>query len=124
MRTVSSPSVISSSATPEASTSSISFLSLRISTGVSLKMCDGSVQGQPVAQGAEADNGADGDVGKIGMAAKRFARGDVAQMYFDKRQCRGQQGVAQGDAGVRICSRIEQDAIHTFGLRGMHAVDQ
>src|SRR5699024_2309059 len=104
---------------PEVSTSSISFLSLRMSTGVSLKMCDGGVQGQPVAQGAEADNGADGDVGKIGMVAKRFARGDVAQVYFDKRQRRGQQGVAQGDAGVGVGGRIEQDTVCILVLCGM-----
>src|SRR5699024_7218338 len=99
MRTVSSPSVISSSATPEASTNSISFLSLRMSTGFSLKVFDGGVQGQPVAVSAKADDGADGDVGKIGMVAEWFACGDVAQMDLDERQCRAQQCITQGDAG-------------------------
>src|SRR5699024_9390627 len=115
---------ISSSATPEASTSSISFLSLRISTGVSLKVFDGGVQGQPVAVGAQTGDGADGDVGKIGMLTEWFARGDVGQVNVDKRQSRAQQGIAQRDAGVGVGSRVEQDAVRVFVTCGVNTVDQ
>src|SRR5690625_2249682 len=124
MRTVSSPSVISSSATPEASTSSISFLSLRMSTGCSLKMSDGSVQRQVVTVGAEAGDGADGDIGKIGMGSKRLARRHIGQMHFDEWQCRAQQRIAQGDAGVGVGGGIEYNATDVLVAGRVYARDQ
>src|SRR5699024_6836013 len=102
MRTVSSPSVISSSATPEVSTSSISFLSLRMSTSVSLDMACGGFQRQLVPPGAEAGDGADGDVGKIGHGTEALPRRNVGQMHFDEGHCRCQQCVTQRDAGVSV----------------------
>ena len=120
MRTDSSPSLISISATPVSSSSSISFLTLRISIDRDPRAwylggrwravpCSevlvGGAQCQFVADCAETGDGPDGNVGKIGVMPERLASVYVAQVHLDERNLHGEQCVAQGDAGVRQARR-------------------
>src|SRR4030042_221232 len=83
MRTFSSPSVISSSAMPEASTRSMSFLSFLRSMGSPvLEVAQGVFQRQFVTVRAQTGHHPDGEVGKIRMVAEGFARGYVGKMNF------------------------------------------
>src|SRR5687767_9426386 len=99
MRTASSPSLISISAMPDSSSSSMSFLILRISiettlgkrscgparTGsgpgrnLGLQARDGGAGGELVALGAEAEDDARGNVGEIRAVPEGLARMDVGQ---------------------------------------------
>src|SRR5690242_7675476 len=108
MRTDSSPSVISISAMPDSSSSSMSFLTLRMSMHVPrvrlerdslsglvlalrcrrrlLQAAQRRGQGQLIADGAAARDAAHGDVGEIGMAAEVLAPVGVADVHFDEGQ--------------------------------------
>src|SRR5690606_17358245 len=118
MRTASSPSLISISAMPDSSSSSISFFTLRISMrapeeGGSSGRGEGrgearggGTQGKFIAQRPETDDLADGDVREIRVAAECLARVHVRQVHFDERQADAEDGIAQGDAGVRECAGV------------------
>src|SRR5512139_1345092 len=107
MRTFSSPSVISSSAMPEASTRSMSFFSFLRSMGSPvLEVTQRIFQRQFVAVRAQAGHHADGEVGKIRVVAEGFARVNVGKMNFDKRNGGSCQRVAQGNAGMGVSRRI------------------
>src|SRR5512135_843087 len=94
MRTFSSPSVISSSAMPEASTRSMSFLSfLRSMGGPVLEVAQGIFQRQFVAVRAQTGHHADSEVGKIRVVTERLARVDVGKMNFDERDGGGRQRI-------------------------------
>lgn len=95
-----------------------------MSTLFSLKVFCGGGQCQCVAVGAETDDRADGDIGKMGMVTECFPRGDVRQMHFDERHGRGQQRVAQGHAGVRVGRGIEDDAVDVLDAGCMNAIHQ
>ncbi len=56
--------------------------------------------------------------------AKRFPRQRLTQVHFDKRQPHCQQGITQGDAGVRERSRIEHDAADVLIAALLNALDQ
>src|ERR1700741_4292508 len=98
IRTASSPSLISISAMPDSSSSSISFLIFRMSMpGMPLKRFEETSSGccelarsrtqrQLVAVGTETGDDADGDVREIGMFPKRLARVHVRQVYLNERQ--------------------------------------
>lgn len=90
----------------------------------SLEVCSGGVQCQMIAVGAEADDRADGDIGKTGLVTERLARGHVRQMHFDERQGGGQQRIPQRDTGVGVGRGVEDDAIYALVTRGVNAVDQ
>src|SRR5690606_28537503 len=115
MRTASSPSLISISAMPDSSSSSISFFTLRISmrapeeggsSGRGEARGSGT-QGKFIAQRPETDDLADGDVREIRVAAECLARVHVRQVHFDERQSDAEDGIAQGDAGVRECAGVQ-----------------
>src|SRR5699024_12755554 len=93
-------------------------------TGVSLTVSDGGVQRQVITVGAEAGDGADGDIGKIGMGSKRFARRYIGSLYFDEWQRRAQQRIAQGDAGVGMGGWIKHNAVDLLDAGRMYACDQ
>ena len=61
----------------------------------------GGADRQLVAEGAQAGDHADRDVGKIGMPPKRLARLRVRQMQLNERQLYAEDGIPQGNAGVR-----------------------
>jgi|SRR5271168_2570042 len=67
----------------------------------------GGLERELVADRAHAENATDRNIGKIRVMAKSFTREDVAQVHFDEGNIDRKQGVAQGDAGMRECSRIE-----------------
>ena len=118
MRTDSSPSVISSSAMPDDSRSSISFLTLRMSMNPALDISQKLLpllglfvcrqQGEFITLRAESDDRADGDIRKIRVLAKLFPRVHVADVNLDERDGDGQQRVAQCHAGVGEGARIER----------------
>src|SRR4051812_37499392 len=116
MRRASSPSLISISAMPDSSSSSMSFLILRISIdelletdvdAVRSEPGGGGPDGQLVAERPQAQDDAGGDVREIRAMAERLARVDVGKMYFDEGQLHAQQRVAQGDAGVGVGARVD-----------------
>ena len=45
-------------------------------------------------------------------------------MHFDKRDGHGRQGVSQGNAGMGIAARIDDDEGHPFAAGGLDAIDQ
>src|SRR5580692_4312157 len=133
MRTASSPSLISISAIPDSSRSSISFLTLRISMlRIPLKVFRvlvcvlrfaGRLQRQQpgdgahrklVAISAQPDDGADRDVRKIGLLTKGLAGVDVAQVDFDEWQPHRGDGVSQRNTGVREGAGIEDQEVRAF----------
>ena len=56
--------------------------------------------------------------------AERFAAVDIGNMHFDKRYGHTGQRIADGDTGVRISTRIDDDCIYAFIAGGMDAVYQ
>src|SRR5690348_6234024 len=97
MRTASSPSLISISAMPDSSSSSISFLILRMSMPETLSLLkgstaiesggsgaaelpDGSLHRQLVPVGAQAGDQAGGDIREVGVMAKWLATLQVRQV--------------------------------------------
>src|SRR5512139_2354092 len=125
MRTFSSPSVISSSAMPEASTRSMSFFSFLRSMGSPvLQVAQRVFQRQFVTVRAQTRHHADGKVGKIRMVAERFARVNVGKMNFDERDGGGRQRIAQGDAGMGVARRVDDDEVDVVARSLVDAVDQ
>src|SRR5271170_1796666 len=58
------------------------------------------------------------------MASKFLAREHIAQVNLDERQRDPEKGVAQGNAGVRVSPRIDDDKGNTFALGRMDLPDQ
>lgn len=58
------------------------------------------------------------------MLAKGFARMNVRQMNFDERNRNGGNRIAQGNAGVRVGRRVDDDETDAFSAGGMNALDQ
>src|SRR4051812_23919715 len=139
MRTASSPSLISISAIPDSSSSSISFLTLRISKMVSSinfqtrwkarALTGGDPRGrslhrQLVTQRPQADDAAHGDVREIRVVSEFLPREGVRQVQFDERQLHSEQRVAQRYAGVGEAPGVEDCEADAVGLGGLHAIDE
>src|ERR1700679_3969940 len=58
------------------------------------------------------------------MSSKFLARKHIAQVNLDERQGDSEEGVAQGDAGVRVGPWIDDDECNAVGLRGVNLPDQ
>ena len=58
------------------------------------------------------------------MMPKGFTCEDVAQVHFDEGHGYGEQGIAQGDAGVREGSRIDDDEADMIAFRRLYLGDQ
>src|SRR5262245_54157080 len=85
MRTASSPSLISISAIPDSSSSSISFLTLRMSNLFVLgDACGRSLNRQLVSNSPEPDDAAHGDVREIRVVAEFLPRESVGEVQFDE----------------------------------------
>ena len=86
---------------------------LCLCASLALRFCafDQQVDGIEVA--LKASSGDLGDAGFFGVAdvTVRFARGDVADVDFDGRNADGAQGVGDGDAGVGVGGRVDDDAV-------------
>ena len=122
MRTDSSPSVISSSARPDSSSNSMSFLTLRISMEVlayfwsrARELVAGRLEGQLVTQGAEPGDDANGHVGNVGVPPEFLPGVHVAEVNLDERDGHGQQRVPQRHAGVGQGAGVQQDEVHLAG---------
>ena len=74
--------------------------------------------------GAHAHHGGLGQVGKIGMVAEALASVDVGQVHLDEGDGHRSQGVAHGDAGMRVGSGVDDDERGPVGTGGLDAVDQ
>src|SRR5688572_2246664 len=77
-----------------------------------------------VPERAEADDAAHSDIREIRVVAKLLASEGVREMQFDEGQLHAQEGIAQGDAGVRETARIQDGEADAIGARGLHAVDE
>ena len=56
--------------------------------------------------------------------AERLACEDVRQVDFDERNGYARQRIAQGDAGVRVRTGVDQDVVDTVAASLLDAVDQ
>lgn len=65
--------------------------------------------GQFVTLGTESGNHAGRDVREERMLPEVLPRKNVGQVHLDERDGNAQQGIAQGDAGMRERTRIEND---------------
>src|SRR4030065_2015474 len=125
MRTFSSPSVISSSEMPEASTRSMSFFSFLRSMGRPvLEVAQRVFQRQFVTVRAQTGHHADGEVGKMRMMAEGFACVYVGKMNFNERNGGGRQRIAQRNAGVGVARRVDNDEVDVVAGGLMDAVGQ
>ncbi len=84
----------------------------------------GGFERQLVADGPQAEYAADRDVGKIRSMPKLFTRENIAQVYLDERYGDAEQGIAQRDARMGKCARIEEYQFHGVLLRAMDLRDQ
>src|SRR5215472_5427787 len=139
IRTASSPSLISISAMPDSSRSSISFLIFRMSmpgippaivtaraarSGAARESLRGGTHRQLVAEGSETGDDTDGDVGEIGMSAKWLARLRVGKMQLDERQVRPEQRIAQRDARVGKGAGVDDHETNALGRGALNALDE
>src|SRR5579885_891059 len=152
IRTASSPSLISISAIPESSSSSISFLIFRMSMPGTLplvmfvlertvasgrggrgrlsadrtagQMPAGGAHGKLVAEGAEARDHPERDVGEIGLAPECLARRRAGQMHLDHRQANREHRIAQRNAGVSEGAGVEDQHPDLLGGRLLNAGDE
>src|SRR6516165_2601959 len=141
MRTASSPSLVSISAMPDSSSSSISFLIFRMSmqdypprepktlTPLAVSGCAGEPQRRGahrrfVAECTEAADHTDRDVREIRLPAERLAGVRVRQMHLDEWQASGQDRIAQGNARVRESPRVDDEEGHTLRASLLDAVDE
>ena len=69
--------------------------------------------------GAEAADHAGGGLGHVGMVAEFLAAVDVREVQLDHRQLAGQQGIHDGDRGVGVAGRIDDDG----GVAGARLLD-
>src|SRR4030066_215457 len=114
MRTFSSPSVIYSSAMPEASTRSMSFFSFLRSMGSPvLEVVQRVFQRQFVTVRAQTGHHADGEGGKIRVMAEGFARVNVGKMNFDEREGGGGQRIPR----LAATQQIEVGAVQNQHVR-------
>ena len=74
--------------------------------------------------GTQTTDHANGEIGEIGMVAKCFPRMHIGQVYFNKRNLDGCQGVAQGNAGMGECGRVDDNKRRAVGVGGVNALDQ
>ena len=79
------------------------------------------LDGKLVAQRAEADDAADGDVREIRVMAEFLARARIGKMQFDERQLHAEQRIAQGDAGVREAAGVDDGEADAVALRRLNA---
>ena len=68
------------------------------------------LQRQQVALGAEAADDARGDLRDIGLVAKRLSPVNVGQMHLNDRQLGERQRIEEGDRGMAVGGRIDDDA--------------
>src|SRR5262249_38966752 len=125
IRTASSPSLISISAMPDSSSSSMSFLIFRMSMpgvppeGSESEQCLRSgrasqpQRGGPyrrlIAESAQPADDAHSDVGDIGMAPEGLACVSVGQVHLDEGQAGAKQRIAQRDARMREGARVHDE---------------
>src|SRR6516164_2342289 len=141
MRTASSPSLISISAMPDSSSSSISFLIFRMSmpglpqeksktpTPLVVSGCTGEPRRggahcRFVAERAEAADHTDRDVREIRLPPKRLAGVRVRQMHLDERQPRGQNRVAQRNARVSEGRGVDDEEGHPLRASLVDALNE
>src|SRR6056297_219009 len=132
MRTDSSPSLISISSMLDSSSNSISFLTLRISIvvlfsdvcGLLFQLAQRCLQCKRVTIRTEPADHALCQVGKIRVVPKALPRMNIGQMYFNKGDGGGRQGVAQCHAGVCEGRGIDDNEVDTLATGIVHALYQ
>src|SRR5262245_12196578 len=142
MRTASSPSLISISAMPDSSSSSISFLIFRMSMPglppqenrwprhrLAVSGCTGEPQRRGahrrfVAECAEAIDHTDRNVREIRLPPERLAGVRVRQMHLDEWQPRGQNRIAQRNARVSKGPRVHDEEGHALCTSLVDALDE
>src|SRR5512145_899532 len=81
-------------------------------------------EGQQVALMTEPADYAESRVRVIGMLPERLPRVNIGQMLFDARNRHRRQRITQGDTGMGIGSRVDDDGAHALLPSGMNALDQ
>ena len=91
---------------------------------IALQIGEDGLQGQLVSDGAQADDGALGQVRKVGVVAKGLPLVHVGEVHLDKGDGHSGKGVAQGDAGVGKGGRIDDDPVDALLPRLMYPLDE
>lgn len=91
---------------------------------VVVKIRQRRLQRQLVADRTQAADHTYGDIREIGMLAEILAGVDVGEVHLDEGYPHRQQGIAQGNAGVRERRRVEDDEIDVFVGSGVDVVDE
>ena len=73
--------------------------------------------------GAQAKDAAAGDIAEITGMAKLLPSKHVAQVDYDERDVYGQQGIANGDAGVCKGARVQYDERGAVFACGLYSID-
>jgi hypothetical protein len=81
-------------------------------------------QRQFVALGAKTGDNADGDIRKIRMGAERLPPVDIRQMYLDEGDGHRRQGITQGNTGMGIGGRVDDNEADVLLAGRLHPVDQ
>src|SRR5688572_657715 len=134
MRTASSPSLISISAMPDSSSSSISFLIFRMSMPYEapLRLFSSTLREVPrcrahrelVARLPEPRDVAQRDVAQIRVATERLPGLRIREMHLDERHAYREQRIAQRDARVREGPRVQDDDVDPVARRALNGFDQ
>lgn len=87
-------------------------------------MLDGGLQRQFITVCPKTKQAASRDIAKVAVVPKLLPGKRVAEMNFNKRDLYRQQRIAQGDAGVRETTGVQNDKIDAVGRGLLHPVDQ
>ena len=89
-----------------------------------MEVAQGKFQRQFITVRTQPRHHADREVGKTGVVAEGFARVNVGKVDFDERDGRGCQRIAQGNAGMGVARRVDDDEIDVIARSLVHAIDQ
>ena len=87
-------------------------------------MLTGRLQGEFVPISPETKQAAFRDVTEITGVSKLFPGERIAQVNLYKRDLNGEKGVAQGDAGMREATRVQNDEFDSVDLGFLDLVDE
>lgn len=67
---------------------------------------------------------AHGLIAEVAMVPEALARIHVGDVHLDEGDRDAHQGIADGDAGVRVCARVDHDCLDALALGGVDPVDE
>ena len=89
-----------------------------------IKLVEQVLKGQQIALMTQTADDADGQVREIRVMSERLPGMHIGKMHLDEGNRYRRQCVAQGDAGMGVGRRIDDDGAHALFAGGMDAFDQ